>query len=148
MADDALLWVVQKAFIEKDGKVLVIHDPVEGLDFPGGKIQLGEGVDGDRQSLARSLEREVMEETGLEITVGEPFAVSYHEFSKSDPRSTNGLYLTCFGCRYVDGEVVLSHEHDNFCWVDEDDYLEVDDGTSYFDLLKKYFEIYKRKGIR
>ena len=42
MKDDALFCVGQKAFIEKEGKVLILHDPVEGLDFPGGKIQEGE----------------------------------------------------------------------------------------------------------
>ena len=43
---DALFCVGQKAFIEKDGKVLVLNDPEEGLDFPGGKIQVGEAKDG------------------------------------------------------------------------------------------------------
>ncbi len=31
-----------KALIEKDGKVLIVFDPLYGLDFPGGKIQEGE----------------------------------------------------------------------------------------------------------
>jgi hypothetical protein len=42
MKDDALFCVGQKAFIEKDGEILVLNDPLEGLDFPGGKIQVGE----------------------------------------------------------------------------------------------------------
>ena len=59
MKDDALFCVDQKAFIEKDGKVLVLHDPIEGLDFPGGKIQEGEAKDGNASSLIRALKREV-----------------------------------------------------------------------------------------
>jgi hypothetical protein len=42
MAEDQLLYVGQKAFVEKAGKVLVVMDPDLGLDFPDGKIQEGE----------------------------------------------------------------------------------------------------------
>lgn len=80
MKEDALFCVGQKAFVEKDGKVLILNDPDDGLDFPGGKIQEGEAIDGDASSLFRSLQREVREETGLEIEVGNPFVVWYHEF--------------------------------------------------------------------
>jgi len=83
MNDDALFCVGQKAFIEKDGKVLIFNDPGEGSDFPGGKIQDGEAKDGDASSLFRSLQREVREETGREIEVGNPFVVWYHEFHKN-----------------------------------------------------------------
>ena len=41
--------------------------------------------------------------------------------------------------KYVSGELTLSDEHDNSRWVDENDYKEVDDGSDYFDVLKKYF---------
>jgi hypothetical protein len=37
MKNDALFCVGQKALIEKNGQVLVLGDPKEGLDFPGGK---------------------------------------------------------------------------------------------------------------
>ena len=47
MKNDALFCVGQKAFIEKDGKVLILGDPTEGLDFPGGKIQDGEAKDAE-----------------------------------------------------------------------------------------------------
>ncbi len=139
MKEDALFCVGQKAFIEKDGKVLVLNDPAEGLDFPGGKIQEGEAKDADASSLVRSLQREVMEETGLEIEVGAPFAVWYHEFPKNHRNYPRVVYLVAFKCKYKKGELKLSDEHDNFRWVDEDTYKEVDDGSDYFDVLGKYF---------
>lgn len=141
--EDELFCVGQKAFIEKDGKVLVLGDPDEGLDFPGGKIQEGEAVDGDRNSLCKSLKREVREETNLEIEVGDPFAVWYHEFPKGSRNFGKVVYLVGFRCRYVSGEVKLSHEHDKYQWVDISDYKEVDDGSDYFEILEKYFEILK-----
>ena len=140
MNDDALFCVGQKAFIEKDGKVLILNDPGEGLDFPGGKIQDGEAKDGDASSLFRSLQREVREETGLEIEVGNPFVVWYHEFPKNHRNYPKVVYLVGFKCKYISGEIKLSDEHNKFKWVDKNDYAEVDDGSDYFDALKKYFE--------
>lgn len=134
-----LFCVGQKAFIEKDGKVLVLNDPIEGLDFPGGKIQEGEAVNGDASSLVRSLKREVKEETGLDIEVIGPFVVWYHEFPKEHRNYDKKVYLAAFRCKYVSGELQLSDEHDKFRWVNKEDYQEVDDGSDYFDVLEKYF---------
>lgn len=141
MKNDALFCVGQKAFIDKDGKVLVLNDPIEGLDFPGGKIQEGEVVNGDVSSLIRSLKREVKEETGLDIEIFDPFAVWYHEFLKEHRNYGKNTYLVAFRCKYVSGELQLSDEHDKFKWVNKDNYQEVDDGSDYFDVLEKYFNI-------
>ena len=141
MKNDALFCVGQKALIEKDGTVLVLHDPMEGLDFPGGKIQEGEAKDGDATSLILSLQREVREETGLEIEVFNPFAVWYHEFPKGHRNYGKVVYLVAFRCKYVSGELKLSDEHDKFRWVDKNNYKEVDDGSDYFDVLEKYFKL-------
>ncbi len=67
MVEDQLLYVGQKAFIEKGGEVLILMDHDLGLDFPGGKIQEGE-ID-----FTKSLKREVREETKLEIEKGDAF---------------------------------------------------------------------------
>lgn len=139
MKEDALFCVGQKAFIEKDGKVLILFDPIHGLDFPGGKIQEGEAKNGDALSLIRPLQREVREETGLEIEVFNPFAVWYHEFPEGHRNYPRVVYLVAFKSKYVSGELTLSNEHNNFRWVDKNDYKELDDGNDYFDVLKKYF---------
>ena len=141
MRKDALFCVGQKAFIEREGKVLVLGDPVEGLDFPGGKIQEGEAKDGDASSLVLALQREVREETGLEIEVFNPFAVWYHKFPKNHRNYGKVVYLVAFKCKYVSGELELSDEHSNSKWVDRNSYKEVDDGSDYFDVLRKYFEV-------
>ena len=139
MKEDALFCIGQKAIIEKDGKVLILFDPAEGLDFPGGKIQEGEAIDGDASSLVLSLQREVREETCLEVEVFNPFAVWYHEFPKGHRNYPKTVYLVAHKAKYVSGKLTLSDEHDNFRWVDENDYKEVDDGSDYFDALGKYF---------
>ncbi|MBZ4681336.1 (deoxy)nucleoside triphosphate pyrophosphohydrolase [Thermodesulfobacterium sp.] len=60
---------VVAGFIEKDGKVLVVKRPTDkkrgGLwEFPGGKVEAGE-------SLQEALKRELKEELGIEVRVGE-----------------------------------------------------------------------------
>ena len=140
MKNNALLFVGQKALIEKDEKVLVLTCPNGWLDFPGGKIQDGEANDGDVLSLMRSLQREVREETGFEIEVGNPFAVWYWEFPEGHKRHGEKTYLVIFKCKDVSGELALSDEHRTFKWVDKNNYEAMDNGVSHFEILKKYFE--------
>ena len=135
MKEDAQFYVGQKAFIEKDGAVLVLNDPTEGLDFPGGKIQVGE-ID-----FIEALKREVREETKLEIEVGAPFTVWYNEFSAPHRNAGKKVYLVGFRCKYKSGEVVLSDEHDNFRFVTKENYHEVDDESPYFKALDTYFHL-------
>ncbi len=139
MKEDALFCVCQKAFIEKDGKVLILGDPEEGLDFPGGKIQEGEAKDGDANSLLEALKREVREETNLEVEIQDPFAVWYHEFPKTSRNFGKVVYIVGFRCKYTSGELKLSNEHNKYQWVDKSDYKTVDDGSDFFDVLEKYF---------
>ena len=136
MDTDKIFFVGQKAFIEKDGKVLVVFDPVLGLDFPGGKLKE------DEPDPEASLRREVREETGLEIEIGQPFcvwtALIYSELKKR----AKDLFLIGFKCTYKSGEVKISDEHTSFQWVDKDSYKKLAKGKteSFFQALEKYFE--------
>jgi 8-oxo-dGTP diphosphatase len=133
MKEDALSYVVQKAFIKKGDEVFVLNDPEEGLDFPGGKIQEGE------DNLENALKREVLEETGLEIAIDSPFITGTEVFPPTHRLAGKRVILIGYKCNYINGEVVLSEEHNNFKWITRDNYNEVDDGTSYFGILSKYF---------
>ncbi|OHA27168.1 MAG: hypothetical protein A3C06_03780 [Candidatus Taylorbacteria bacterium RIFCSPHIGHO2_02_FULL_46_13] len=131
--EDAQFYVGQKAFIEKNGEVLVLNDPNEGLDFPGGKIQEGE------TDFVEALKREVHEETSLEIDVGMPFTVWYNLFTSGHRNAGKKVYLIGFRCTYRAGEIKLSDEHNSYRWVNKTNFHEVNDGSVYFDALKKYF---------
>ena len=133
MAEDKLFYIGQKAFIEKDGKVLALFDPKLGLDFPGGKIQIGEN------DFDEALRREVREETALEIDVGNPFYRWYFEFRPGHRNAGKHVYLVGFRCTYISGEIKLSDEHNKFQWVDKNDYRTLNDGSEYFKALEKYF---------
>lgn len=142
MNNSVLLYVGQKALIEKDGKVLVLTCPSGWLDFPGGKLQVGEAKDGDQASLVASLKCEVREETGLEIEVREPFAVWYWEFPEGHKRHGENTYLVMFRCKYWGGELKLSDEHASAEWVDKDRYrnMPITEGMRHMEIVGKYFE--------
>ena len=121
-----LFQVGQKALIEKDGRVLVVFFPNGWLDFPGGRIDEGES------DIIDALNRELREETTLEVEVVDPFATWLGR--------GNTVYLVGYRCRYVSGEVKLSDEHESYRWVSRADYSTLDDGSGPFAALRRYFE--------
>ena len=136
MAQDGLFYIGQKAVIDKDGEVLVLTDTFFELDMPGGKIKEGE------TNFIEDLKREVREETGLEIEVGEPFSTGYFELNEQSNKNLGKkVYLIFFKCKYISGEVKLSHEHSAYRWINKNSYKELADNErdDYFKALEKYF---------
>ncbi len=134
MAQDKLFYVGQKAFIEKDGAVLILTDPQRGLDFPGGKIQDGE------TDFVEALKREVLKETNLEIEIGVPFCVWSYTFPP-DHRNQGEVFLVGYRCTYRSGEVRLSDEHIDFRWVTKSTYQQLaNQNDAYYRALKSYFD--------
>lgn len=122
MAEDQQFYIGQKVVLEKDGKVLVLHDSILGADLPGGKIQVGE------TDFTESLKREVLEETGLIIEVGQPFHTGLFLPSsvwKAHRNARKLTFLIFFTARYVSGDIKLSDEHDQYFWVDRNDYKDL-----------------------
>lgn len=131
MRNDQLLFVGQKAFIDRDGDILILTDPKLGLDLPGGKIKEGE------TNLTEALEREVKEETGLEVEIREPFTTWMIEFPP-DHRNQGKVFLVGYRCRYISGDVSLSSEHTEYKWVNKDNFRQLpQDG--HFKVVEKYF---------
>ncbi len=82
--------------VHKNGRVLIALRPAEGLlgnlwEFPGGKLQSPE-------TLAECCRREVLEETGIDIEVGNCFSVVPHSFTHFR------ITLHAFHCRYKTGK--------------------------------------------
>jgi A/G-specific adenine glycosylase len=87
---------VTAAILTRDDCVLIARRPPNGLlggmwEFPGGKQQDGE-------DLPACLRREIMEELGVHITVGEPFGIYKHAFTHFR------ITLHAFCCTLLTGE--------------------------------------------
>lgn len=81
--------------IHKDDEVLIALRPTDGLlgnlwEFPGGKLKEGE-------TLAECCKREILEETGLNVEVGEQFAEVKHTYTHFK------ITLYAFRCDYRSG---------------------------------------------
>ncbi len=131
MINDQLLFVGQKAFIDKDGEILVLTDPQLGIDLPGGKIKERE------LDLVEALKREVKEETDLEIEIGELFTTWMIEFPP-DHRNQGKVFLVGYKCKYISGDVTLSDEHTEYKWINKENFQKLPkDG--HFMAVEKYF---------
>jgi A/G-specific adenine glycosylase len=87
--------------IWKRGRILIQRRPPEGLlgglwEFPGGKRERGE-------TFERCVRREVREELGIEVKVGEELAVVDHDYSHLS------VTLHFYSCEHVRGRVQLLH---------------------------------------
>jgi len=89
--------VVTAAIIVRDGKVLIARRPTGGRhpgewEFPGGKLETGETP---RECLAR----EMFEEMGIEVSVGEKLASTRYAYADLE------LELIAFKCVIDEGEI-------------------------------------------
>ncbi|HEY9230834.1 MAG TPA: A/G-specific adenine glycosylase [Blastocatellia bacterium] len=94
--------------VHRNGKMLIALRPAEGLlgnlwEFPGGKRQPGETLD-------ECCRREIKEETGLDVEVGETFAIVPHSYTHFR------ITLHAFHCRYTGGRAV-THSSQAVRWV-------------------------------
>jgi (d)CTP diphosphatase len=99
---------VVAAIIERAGTVLLARRSHErdhaGLwEFPGGKVEPGE-------TDAQALVRELREEFGVEIAVGDLVAVGVHD------NGTRVIELRAYWARHLSGEFALT-DHDGLVWA-------------------------------
>jgi A/G-specific adenine glycosylase len=102
-------YTVTAAVIHRDGQLLISQRPPEGLlgglwEFPGGKQLPGE-------TLEACLEREIMEELGAEVLVGELFGIYRHAYTHFR------VTLHAFCCTLADGAAPQPLQVKDFRWV-------------------------------
>lgn len=117
------------AVIERDGRVLAAQrGPNMSLplkwEFPGGKIDPGETPE-------ECLRRELVEELGVEITVGQPLPATTHAYRSF----TVTLYP--FVCSIRSGHMTL-HEHLAVAWLPPGDLNSLDWAEADGPILASY----------
>lgn len=103
---------VTAAIIWREGRVLITRRPPQGLlggmwEFPGGKLEPGE-------ELTNCLEREIKEELGVGIAVGQAFGIFHHAYTHFR------VTLHAFYCELTNGEPQLP-EATELSWVKPDE---------------------------
>jgi len=106
-------YTVTAAIVRKNGKVLIAQRPPRGLlggmwEFPGGKTQPGE-------NLATGLQREIGEELGAAIEVGEIFGVYQHAYTHFR------VTLHAFLCDLAEGEAPRTLQVQEVRWVNPEE---------------------------
>lgn len=107
--------VTSFAFVEDDGRYLALrraHAPALGeWDMPGGFIEAGEYPDD-------SIRREILEETGLEVTDLRVFGAWTGQYGEGGKWTVDIAYH----CRRAGGEFTMSAEKSEAAWVTLDEF--------------------------
>ena len=102
------------AVIVQNGRALLVRrntEPLKGeWSVPGGVLELGE-------KLRDGAAREALEETGLQVEVGEVLDVFDSIFPDADGRTQYHFVLVDFLCRVVSGEAVAGSDVSEVKWV-------------------------------
>ncbi len=119
------LFTAMKAFVVRDGKILILRESdkyADGVssqryDVVGGRVKPGERFDA-------GLIREIQEETGLRVVIGKPFFVN--EWRPIVRGEQWQIVATFFECQAEAGEVTLSNDHDHYFWIEPQEYKKYD----------------------
>lgn len=125
--------VAVKAIIKNsEGKILVVKRSESDDHNPNVWETVGGGMD-QAETPQTALVREVFEETGLIVRVDRPFNV--FTFKKDNGEFKIGI---TFECSYASGEVVLSHEHSDFCWINPEEFVSFESVPSLHEEIAMY----------
>jgi 8-oxo-dGTP diphosphatase len=133
------LFIARKALIFNQGKVLVIRESpkykegahIGKYDFPGGRLKSGEKFN-------ESVIREIKEETGLDIKIRKPFFIN--EYRPIVHGETWQITRIFFKCDSKTKEINLSKDHDDFKWINPEEYKD----NKVIENLHEVFEEYLR----
>jgi 8-oxo-dGTP diphosphatase len=122
------------AIIERGGLILAAQRSADmslplKWEFPGGKIDPGELPE-------ECLRRELMEEMGIQVVVGESLPASTHQYP------TFAVTLHPFICSIEAGEIVL-HEHAAIAWLPPERLHTLDWAAADLPVIESYLAVCK-----
>lgn len=117
---DKVLQFATKAVVIKDRKILSLYIEKNGQkkwDLPGGRIEFGESPE-------EGLVREVMEETNCRVK-SMKLIDTWHRVLES--WQIIGVFYIC----ELEGEIILSSEHNGYEWINIDEFFNVFTATTF-----------------
>ncbi|KYH30423.1 CTP pyrophosphohydrolase [Clostridium tepidiprofundi DSM 19306] len=110
------------ALIENDqGKILMVKNPVRGWEIPGGQVEVGE-------TLIEALKREVKEESGIDVEIGNLMAVHSNigmGVQYDGISSIPTIVSFGFAAKALSGELTTSEESIEVCWFERNEVLDI-----------------------
>ena len=130
--DDPDLINVSAAVMCVDGKVLIARRAKQKhlggyWEFPGGKVESGESVED-------CLIREMKEEFGISVRVGDFIAENTHDYG------TKVVRLLAFKVIHVSGEIQLT-DHDRIEWAQANELLDFNLAPADVPIAQVIFEV-------
>ena len=117
-------------------EILMVKHWRQGWVFPGGMVEVGE-------NLFDGLKREVMEETGVEIEVGELFCLSSNTGKYAGYNGVKEIptkLMPDFICRAVSGEPRPSEENSESMYVPKEKVLDMITEPAIIERFKAFLE--------
>lgn len=132
---------VEKVFLPKRAATKKFLPGV--YEIPGGHIDFGENI-------VAGLKREIMEEFGMRIEVGDPFAVFDYTNHVKGSHSLEVVYFARF-IDPIENITIDAQDHETFGWFAEDELNQVvtpekGEDDEEFKILRKAFRIFNGEG--
>jgi 8-oxo-dGTP diphosphatase len=125
------------ACVFQDGRILLVQrgtPPSKGKwSVPGGAIELGESF----QDAAR---RELDEECGVEIEVGDLFDVENFIIRDKDGSIRYHYIVTYLMANYIAGDIKPGSDELDVCWATREELMKLDMSPVVRDYIRKAFE--------
>lgn len=129
--------VAVAGFIEnKEGEILLVKSHNNGWVLPGGQVEIGE-------TLTQALQREILEESGILVEVGELVCVSSNIATHKGYGGVNLVptkVMLDFKCKYLSGELSISEENSETAWFSKNDTESVIESSAILERYKAFLE--------
>jgi 8-oxo-dGTP diphosphatase len=126
--------IAVKGIIRREGgDILIVRRSEKDKFLPNIWETIGGEMTDSDKTPQEALKREMMEEAGLEVKVGEPFNV--FTFINNEGEMKAGI---TFICDYLSGEVSLSAEHAEYAWVNAANFNDYESNESLYQEILNY----------
>lgn len=118
------------------GEILMVKTYNANWVFPGGQVEVGE-------NLIDAVKREIWEESGIEVEVGEVFCISSNTAKNpghSGVKEIPTKVMFDFICREVGGSIRTSEENSDTGWFPKNEILSMMETPAYIERYKAYLE--------